>query len=228
MRFRYRSMSKVGMCVMIACASHFLLGPKALWAAQITVAWNFAASNMDGTPLTDLAGGKVYYGLTSSNYTHVIDVPGGEPGQAGSFTVTGLVEDVTYYLNGTAYNTAGLESDFCSEVVKVAVASSGNEPPQVSAGPDHTVSLPDPLALDATVNDDGLPQGSALTVTWSKVQGPGTVTFADEHAIDTSATFSSPGQYMLRLQATDGEYTAADEVSVTVSSTTVPSPPSNL
>lgn len=89
-------------------------------AAQVTIRWTFADKNMDGTPITDLMGAKVYYGTASSNYTHVIDVPGGYPGQTVIYTVTELVEGVTYYLNGTAYNTLQLESDFCTEIVRAA------------------------------------------------------------------------------------------------------------
>lgn len=89
-------------------------------AAEVTVTWTFATLNVDGTRLTDLAGAKVYYGTASSNYTHVLEVPGGQPGQTVACIVTGLVAEATYYLNGTAYNTSGLESDFCTEAVKVA------------------------------------------------------------------------------------------------------------
>jgi hypothetical protein len=84
-------------------------------AAEITVRWTFATNNVDGSPLTDLAGAKVYYGLASSNYHAFIDV-----GMVTHYTVTGLTAGVTHYLNGTAYNRAGLESDFCSEVAEVA------------------------------------------------------------------------------------------------------------
>jgi len=88
----------------------------------IGVSWTFAKVNMDGTPLTDLAGAKVYYGTSSSNYTHVVDVPGGAPGETKTFRLSAaehnLQPGVTYYLNGTAYNSAGLESDFCNEVTK--------------------------------------------------------------------------------------------------------------
>ena len=115
-------------------------------AGEVSVAWTFSSTNVDGTPLTDLAGAKVYWGDKSSNYTHVVDVPGGVPGGPGRATVTvpgltvlwpsgylvstGALQAVvsvetaprlqarTYYLNGTAYNTAGLESDFCREVAK--------------------------------------------------------------------------------------------------------------
>ena len=86
------------------------------------VTWTFATNNMDGTPLTDLAGARVYMGTASSNYTHVFHVPGGQPGETVRYWLTpathGIKAGTTYYLNGTAYNLAGLESDFCNEVSK--------------------------------------------------------------------------------------------------------------
>jgi len=88
----------------------------------ISLKWTFATTNLDGSPLTDLAGAKVYYGTSSSNYTHVIDVPGGVPGESKTFRLTAseynLLPGVLYYFNGTAYNTSGLESDFCDEVTR--------------------------------------------------------------------------------------------------------------
>ncbi|MFQ5524422.1 MAG: hypothetical protein ACE5F5_12760, partial [Acidimicrobiia bacterium] len=68
---------------------------------------------------------------------------------------------------------------------------------------------------DGTFVVDG-PPSSTLTVEWSKVSGPGSVAFADSHAVDTSATFSTGGVYVLRLTATDGALTASDEVTITV------------
>mgnify|MGYP003347827531 CR=1 FL=1 len=56
-------------------------------AASVTVTWTFATNNTDGTPLVDLGGVKVYYGTSSSNYTQVVDVPGGQPGQSCSFKI---------------------------------------------------------------------------------------------------------------------------------------------
>jgi hypothetical protein len=37
---------------------------------------------------------------------------------------------------------------------------------------------------------------------WSMVSGPGTVTFANPAALSTTATFSIPGTYVLRLTVT--------------------------
>ncbi|MEZ0388745.1 MAG: Ig-like domain-containing protein, partial [Verrucomicrobium sp.] len=67
------------------------------------------------------------------------------------------------------------------------------------------------LLLRATVADD---QPASLTTTWSKVSGPGTVTFSDAGPF-TTARFSSSGTYVLRLTASDGTSQTVDEVTVT-------------
>jgi hypothetical protein len=97
-------------------------------------------------------------------------------------------------------------------------ASSGNTAPVVAAGSDQTITLPANASLDGTVSDDGLPSGS-VAVTWSKVSGPGTVSFGNASAVDTTASFSSAGVYVLRLTADDGQLTASDDVTITVNST---------
>ena len=94
-----------------------------------------------------------------------------------------------------------------------------NQPPVVSAGPDQTSTLPASAALDGTVTDDGLPNPpGTVTTTWTKVSGPGTVTFGTPAAVDTSASFSSAGTYVLRLTASDSALTSSDEVTLTVNS----------
>ena len=65
--------------------------------------------------------------------------------------------------------------------------------------------------------DDGLPlPPGAVTTIWSQVSGPGTVTFANPSAVDTTASFSASGGYVLRLMADDGHRTANDAATITV------------
>jgi uncharacterized repeat protein (TIGR02543 family) len=71
--------------------------------------------------------------------------------------------------------------------------------------------------LDGTVSD---PDDDPLTSTWSLVSGPGTVTFADASTVDTTATFTTPGTYTLRLTADDGFGSDFDEVMITVAAST--------
>ena len=92
-----------------------------------------------------------------------------------------------------------------------------NHLPAVDAGPNQLVALPAAASLDGTVTDDGLPNPpGAVTVTWTKQSGPGTVTFGNPNAVDTTASFSAMGIYALRLTASDGEVWTYDEMTVTV------------
>ena len=102
-----------------------------------------------------------------------------------------------------------------SDTLTVVVITS-NQPPTVNAGPDQTIELPDPVALRGVVTDDALPHGSSVTSTWSVVSGPGTVVFANPNAAVTSASFTNPGNYTLRLTATDTEFIVSDDMIVTV------------
>jgi DUF1680 family protein len=51
---------------------------------------------------------------------------------------------------------------------------------------------------------------------WTKVSGPGTVTFADATAPVTTAMFSTPGDYVLEVTADTGDAKATSTVAVTV------------
>src|SRR3977135_760410 len=46
--------------------------------------------------------------------------------------------------------------------------------------------------------------GPPPTALWSKESGPGAVSFADPKALITTATFSTPGVYILKLTADNG------------------------
>jgi sugar lactone lactonase YvrE len=51
----------------------------------------------------------------------------------------------------------------------------GNSPPNVDAGEDQTITLPEGAPLEGTASDDGVPDPpGTVTVVWSQVSGPGT------------------------------------------------------
>jgi VCBS repeat-containing protein len=128
-------------------------------------------------------------------------------------TTASFSEAGTYRLRLTADDGAFSRSDD----VTIAVLPPTNQTPVVNAGPDQTITLPASASLDGTVTDDGLPDPpGAVTTTWSQVSGPGAVTFADASAVDTTASFSEAGTYVLRLTADDGAFSTSDEVSITV------------
>jgi len=94
-----------------------------------------------------------------------------------------------------------------------------NRPPQVDAGADVVTWLeggPRIGNLDATVADDG--EISAYTVQWTVVSEPsgGAAVIGTATAEDTSITLTAPGEYVLRLEAFDGEYSGSDTVTINV------------
>ncbi|MBI2513923.1 MAG: hypothetical protein HYV96_18285, partial [Opitutae bacterium] len=98
-----------------------------------------------------------------------------------------------------------------------------NLPPVVSAGPDVVLStFAGTASLAGTVIDDDKPFGAA-TILWTQEAGPGSVTFANPNAPATTATFSAPGTYLLKLTARE-HYSAdvSDYMEVRVATATTP------
>jgi len=89
-----------------------------------------------------------------------------------------------------------------------------NEPPEVDAGKGLCTSA-SKVTLKGKVRDDGRPRKGRLKVEWEVLEGPGTVRFSKTSSPTTTATFSKPGDYMLRLKGHDGELFASDLVYVT-------------
>jgi hypothetical protein len=136
-----------------------------------------------------------------------------------TFSVAG-----TYVLRLTASDSALSASS--PVTITVLSAPPVNQPPVVSAGANQTISLPAAASLNGTVTDDGLPNPpGAVTVTWSKDSGPGTVTFVNPAAKVTTTTFSVAGTYVLRLTASDSSLSASSTVTITVNPTPANQPP---
>jgi hypothetical protein len=69
------------------------------------------------------------------------------------------------------------------------------------------------------------PADPAPKTAWTKVSGPGEVRFADPAAAVTTATFSTPGDYVLRVTADNGSEAASSTLAVKVE---LPPPPAQL
>jgi hypothetical protein len=71
------------------------------------------------------------------------------------------------------------------------------------------------LQLRGSVSDDITPV-EQLEVRWTQVSGPGPVEFDDPSTVNTTAAFTVPGTYVLRLTASDGQFTISDDVTIVV------------
>lgn len=86
--------------------------PPSSGTAAVTINWTPPTENTDGTTLENLSGYKIHYGTASRKYTETITVR--NPGLA-AYVISSLAPG-TYYFSVTAYNSAGTESRFSSEV----------------------------------------------------------------------------------------------------------------
>jgi RHS repeat-associated protein len=176
------------------------------------------------------ATGTQQTGTTLCVSGSVLDLFGRPAGGIGvGFSVTGANPSSMYVdtdASGIArYCYGGANSGTDSIVASVGLASgtgtvtwsstAPNAAPSVYAGAGQTITLPNSANLSGVATDDSLPSG-ALSVAWSQVSGPGTVTFASASQPVTTATFSSPGTYVLSLSASDGQLTSNSNVTITV------------
>jgi len=73
----------------------------------LNLGWN-------ANPESNIAGYSIYYGTNSFTYTNKVNA-----GNQTNFLLRGLNSDTLYFLNLTAVNSNGIESDFTTELFAV-------------------------------------------------------------------------------------------------------------
>lgn len=95
-----------------------------------TLRWQAPTQNVDGSPLTDLAGYRIYYGLESRNYTGMIDTVDGSATNWSFSIPVSDVSQIQWYFAMTALNADGDESAYSNEVLKtLTITVVNNAPP---------------------------------------------------------------------------------------------------
>ena len=83
-----------------------------IFLVAVTLSWDAPTTNEDGSPLTDLAGYKLYCGPSVNNYLPIKDVGG-----VLEYPVSNDLADGVHHCVVTAYDTSGNESNYSDEVV---------------------------------------------------------------------------------------------------------------
>ncbi len=89
-----------------ASLAAFSLTVQAVATGSATLSWTPPTQNTDGSPLTNLAGYKIYWGPTAGNYPNSVTV--NNPGLS-TYVVDSLVPG-TYFFAASALNASGVES----------------------------------------------------------------------------------------------------------------------
>ncbi len=108
---------------------------------------------------------------------------------------------------------------FGAVLTQAEVRTLANRPPAVNAGPDQSLDLGQSASLSGVATDDGFPSGT-LTYAWTASPAAGVV-FSAPNSPSTTATFPSPGIYVLRLTVSDGALATSDELIVSYAMATV-------
>jgi hypothetical protein len=178
---------------------------------------NRCLARIGNTYLVQLRSGGIHT-LDLTGVTGSFTVKWFDPRSGGPLTEAGSVE-------GGGLVSLGEPPDAPAEDWVVLVqnpkgGSATNRAPTASAGPDKDAFMGDTsvsITLNGSATDDGLPNAFAMARTWSMVSGPAPVSFSSAHTAITIATFTAPGDYVLGFTVTDTEFTAYDEMAVSIS-----------
>jgi len=135
-----------------------------------------------------------------------------------------------------------LSEDVIIENMGGGVPDPNNKPPSLTIGDIPAITLADVATLTASATDDGLPKPyrrspsnpdrdsqprrpKGVQIKWTQYHGPGKVTFEPDTsavvygepvAVASKVSFSTPGIYVLRVTANDGQLFTSRDVTVTV------------
>lgn len=145
------------------------------------------------------------------------------PGSVSFADATKLQTTATFSTGGVyGLRLTAKNPDNPQLLASVEVKATVNSAPVVDAGADLVLLKPlsQPFVaaqLDGTVSDDGLPNPpGVVTLKWTKLSGPGNLTFVQDNTDFVEARFSAKGKYVLRLEADDSAAKASDDLTVVV------------
>jgi len=110
------------------------------------------------------------------------------------------------------------DGEYFTGILEWRVLDSGKSPefpPSAVAGVDRVVILGGKTYLEGAVKSLK-PNSATSLVKWSKVSGPGRVTFENANTNETTATFSKIGDYVLKLTAGKGKLSSSSTLNVKV------------
>ena len=156
-----------------------------------TATFTIVARDETGAPIPQLALNLTVLGVNAQTRLVTTDSTG-----TATLTYSGGPTTGTDLIQATATVNGVLAVSS-----QVGVTWISNLAPQITVTGDMTLQLPNAGHYSATVTS----QGTGLTVAWSKVSGPGNVTFDTGAQASTGAIFDAPGTYMLQVAASDSQ-----------------------
>lgn len=129
---RFGTFALMALVLMVISYKAFAQAP----TFDVTLTWDAPTQRTDGSPLTNLAGFKVYYGTAPGNLDQVIMLPCQTPGTPAMCNTDGYVMtqaqlqgNTVYFFAATAYDTNNLESTLSNIASKLTPSTAPPGPP---------------------------------------------------------------------------------------------------
>ena len=170
--------------------------------AATTITVNYAVTGGNADPATDftLNAGTLTFAPGETQKNISIAITGDAFTELNETIVVSLSAPSAAVLNGNTAHTYTILNDDGTPSVTI-------DSPTTAAA-----NVPSGVGLVLESTPGSLP--GTITAAWTKVSGPGTVTFGNAASFDTTANFSAPGTYVLRITATSAPLSAQSDVTV--------------
>jgi hypothetical protein len=169
------AVKRVGLTLLIGV---FLVTAKGE-AGILDASWTAPTEHTDGSPLTDLASYRLYYGTSDSPCagSTFVDVasptPSPLPGETMSVQLAGLMASTRYFVAVSAVDTAGSESA-CSTAANAVARDDVAGEVQSSPITEQAMSSSAPPSSSASLSATpaSTPAGGSITATWDNNLAP--------------------------------------------------------
>ncbi len=182
-------------------------------------------------PVLNTIGSKTV--AENNQLTFTLSATDANSGDVLTYSATNLPSGATFNANTRvfAFSPSFAQSGSYSPTFTVSDAKGGIDTETVSINVTNTnrapviVSSNDQIINTSSVNLSAVgsndPDGGSINYSWSKLSGPGTVTFSSATTASTNATFSANGMYVIRLTVSDGVLSTQKNISIAVDSYTL-------
>ncbi len=213
-------------------------------AGVLDLSWTAPTTNTDGSPLTDLASYRVYFGPTAACpgtafFQVASSTTSPEPDQPVSFQLAGLTAGSLYYISVTAVNTSGDESACSSPASAVAKINFSVNPTDTQSFGDVKIgSFTDQVFTVQNVRGGTVSGSASVSAPFSIVSGsPFTLAGSEETqavtvrftptasaTVRTNVNFTADGDTISRLATGTGTGSDSPWTTVAIPTVTITSP----
>ncbi|MFC7337425.1 DUF6923 family protein [Haloferula chungangensis] len=178
--------------------------------------WDVEARSVRRVDVSNLPEGRTTYGAAYTDKNGSLFVSSNKGGVYQILNFTTDSPRAVYLLDSAVTNN---NDGWSIPEEESPIIIPENQPPAITMGESATTDLPGAcISMSLNISDEGLPlDGDGLSIKWTQESGPGVAKFSRDHRATTDISFSTDGDYVIRVCASDGQYEVSEDFNVSVS-----------